>query len=143
MTRTDDIRLGNRHPEFARMSLKPGIGYSAMHELASVLIEYQEQKPDVATALDHGRKRLPLGRYLTRSLRSLTGREVNAPLETLQIQQEKLQALRQNAIDLTSHATQTSLRKLVFKNLIIDAYKGQREQLTHRYQLYSKKRERI
>lgn len=140
MTRTDDIRLGNRHPEFARMSLKPGIGQSAMHELASVLIQYQEQEPDVPTALDHGRKRLPLGRYLTRQLRTLTGRKVEAPLETIQKSQEKLLALRAHTEEILSHQTMASLRKLAFKNLIIETYKGQRDQQTHRYNLYGKKR---
>lgn len=144
MTRTDDVRLGNRHPEFARMSLKPGIGYHALHEIASVLIQYQEQEPDVPTALRHGsRKILPLGRYLTRSLRELTGREKAAPLETLQIQQEKLQVLRDATWDLSSHSFQTNIRKEAFKNLIIKTHQGQRDQIIHRNQLYGKKHEKV
>lgn len=39
MTRADDLRLNGRHPEFARMSLRPGIGADAMHEVASTLLK--------------------------------------------------------------------------------------------------------
>lgn len=136
MTRTDDVRLGNRHPEFARMSLRPGIGYSAMHELASVHLQYLDKAGDVTSLLRHGNKKMPLGRYLTRSLRALTGRDLNAPLETIQKAQEELQALRDSTWNLPPH----SERKEIFKNLIIKKYKGNTTNMEARYKLFGKKK---
>lgn len=74
MTSTDDPRLEGRHPEFSRMSLKPGIGAIAMPELIDFLSSDMgrtliDQSGDVPTALRHGGKMLPLGRYLRRKLR--------------------------------------------------------------------------
>lgn len=76
MTSKDDPRLEGRHPEFGRMSLKPGIGADAMFEVASVLLQYGlDEAADVPLALAHGRKELPLGRYLRRRLREAIGRD--------------------------------------------------------------------
>lgn len=76
MTAHDDPRLEGRYPEFARMSLKPGIGASFMHEVASVLLEHGlENNPDVPGTLRHGKKVYPLGRYLHQKLRTYTGNE--------------------------------------------------------------------
>lgn len=136
MTRTDDVRLGNRHPEFARMSLRPGIGYSAMHELASVHLQYLSEASDVTPLLRHANKKMPLGRYLTRSLRALTGRGMNAPLETIQKAQEEMQTLRDSTWDLPPH----SKRKEIFKKMILDKYKGNVVNMEAKYKLYGKKK---
>lgn len=81
MTSKDDPRLGGRHPEFARMSNRPGIGAGAMHELASQLMVFNldTSEADVPSALRHGKRMLPLGRYLRRKLRLLIGKEAHAP----------------------------------------------------------------
>lgn len=85
MTRFDDPRLDGRHPEFARMSLRPGIGAEFMHEVASTLLEFnlESSQADVPSALRHGARTLPLGRYLRRRLRKLVGKDEKAPQETL------------------------------------------------------------
>lgn len=85
LTAKDDSRLNGRHPEFARMSLRPGIGYHALHEVASIVMQYHLAGPysDVPTTLRNGPRELPLGRYLTRGLRKLTGKEESAPQSTL------------------------------------------------------------
>lgn len=66
-------RLNGRHPEFARMSLKPGLGAGAVRSIADTL--ESDFGPDVLAAYDglppvlqHGRKQLPLGRYLKKKL---------------------------------------------------------------------------
>lgn len=99
MTSPDDYRLKGRLPEFARMSLRPGIGIGMMHELASTLMEHKldEKMIDVPLVLRHGMKQLPLGRYLRRKLRTFIGRPENAPLEALEAQKEELQKLREDA----------------------------------------------
>lgn len=81
MTRRDDPRLLERDPEFARMSLRPGIGHGFMHEAASEWLKFNLDKSqaDVPSALRHGSRTMPLGRYLRRSLRQLTGKDPNAP----------------------------------------------------------------
>lgn len=106
MTKPDDFRLEGRLPEFARMSLRPGLGLGMMHELASVLLEInangedgKERMIDVPLSLSHGQKQYPLGRYLRRKLRTFIGRSANAPAETLSLAKEELQAMRKNSWD--------------------------------------------
>lgn len=136
MTRTDDVRLGNRHPEFARMSLRPGIGYDAMHEYASALITHLPDDEDVPAALRHGSKLLPLGRYLTRVARELTGREISAPQTTIQKAQERLQELQAAAIEATKGKNMAQFKREIFKNLIIEKYKGKHAQIEAKHRLF-------
>lgn len=81
MTSADDPRLKGRQPEFARMSLRPGIGKDAMVEVANALQRFNldQSQPDVPSALRHGGRLLPLGRYLRRKLRAQLGKEESAP----------------------------------------------------------------
>lgn len=85
MTSRDDPRLGNRHPEFARMSLKPGIGRDAMFEVADVLMRYglDVKNLDVPGILAVGGIDKPLGRYLVQNLRKMVGKDEKAPQEVL------------------------------------------------------------
>lgn len=66
--------LNGRFPEFARMSLRPGIGAPAIKEVVDALTTdggaiLMSQSEDVPQALRHGGKLNPLGRYLRRKLR--------------------------------------------------------------------------
>lgn len=85
MTKPDDYRLHGRHPEFARMSLKPGIGAGALEYVAKTIIQYNLLHPegDVPVTLRHGTQLMPLGRYLRRKLRRYFGRDEQAPLSAL------------------------------------------------------------
>lgn len=81
MTAEKDERLQGRHPEFCRMSMKPGLGAGAMDEVASVLMQFDlvDTQGDVPSALRHGGRLMPLGRYLRRKLREKVGRDPAAP----------------------------------------------------------------
>lgn len=88
MTRNDDPRLLDRHPEFSRQSngggksRKGGLGAGFMHDYASALIQFNLEETaqgDVPSTLRHGKREMPLGRYLRRKLRTLVGKEPNAP----------------------------------------------------------------
>lgn len=81
MNKKDDPRLEGRLPEFGRMSLRPGIGGDAMWEIADALLRYElgETEDDVPASLRHGKKLLPLGRYLRRRIRRFTGKDEKAP----------------------------------------------------------------
>lgn len=101
MTKPDDARLEGRYPEFARMSLRPAIGLSAMHDVASEFMRFNldSSQADVPSGLRHGKKVWPLGRYLTGRLREMTGKEKQAPEATIQKIQEAVQPVRQAAFD--------------------------------------------
>lgn len=113
MTARDDTRLNGRHPEFARMSLRPGIGQSAMHEVANEILNLnlEERMDDVPSSLRHGNRLLPLGRYLRRSLRTLVGRDPSAPQSTLDQTKADLQDLREAAFN-----NSRSFQKEIIKN---------------------------
>lgn len=101
LTRPDDPSLGGRHPEFARMSLRPGIGALAVPAIADTLASEHGSKliardADAPAVLRHGKKLLPLGRYLRQKIRQETGFEETSGGQTpaRQAFQEELQILR-------------------------------------------------
>lgn len=123
MTKTDDVRLGDRHPEFARMSLRPGIGAHYLHELASVIMEFDlaDSEGDVPSSLRHGKRLLPLGRYLRRKLRTYVGMEENAPSHVLEtLKAETLQTVFE-ATGVDASTIWPQLRSTFIKNALIDA----------------------
>lgn len=129
MTKPDDPRLEGRLPEFARMSLRPGIGHDAMYEVASTLLSHNlEKRDDVPSQLQHGTKKYPLGRYLRRKLRKYVGKEEKAPQSTLEIQKEKLRPMRETAF----------ANNRPFKEEILKGSKGRRIQLEKQKQIYKK-----
>lgn len=112
-----------RHPSFARMSLRPGIGLGMMHELASVLLQHKldERMIDVPLTLQHGTKQLPLGRYLRRKLRTFIGRDANTPKEVLEQQKQELQTVREDAWANKKSVKATLLEKSLGKRIQIEA----------------------
>lgn len=99
MTAHDDARLKGRQPEFARMSLKPGIGYGALYEVAAQMLQYdlENKLVDVPGALRHGSRVLPLGRYLHRNLRKMVGHGEETPAEVIEAFEDELRPLREAA----------------------------------------------
>lgn len=144
MTAKNDLRLEGRYPEYARMSLKPGIGFSAMHEIAHMHLTYNisENEGDVISSLRHGPAIRPLGRYLTRTLRKMIGNAPDAPIKTLARQKAALYDLQQNSLDNKDNPFKkglTDLEKTRFKNAIIDKYQGKADAQENRQRIYKKR----
>lgn len=101
MTSVDDPRLKGVPPEFARMSLRPGIGAFAMDDVAETLERFNlvETQVDVPSTLRHGDRLWPLGRYLQRRLRKNVNKEEAAPQAVLDRIKEELQPLRDSAFN--------------------------------------------
>lgn len=95
MTHPDDVRLLGRHPEFARMSLRPGIGADAMEPVVDALVRHglDRKLSDVPFLLRHNRNLLPLGRYLRQQLRKRLGRDPKAP-QLVSLQEDALSVVR-------------------------------------------------
>lgn len=129
MTAKDDPRLNGRHPEFARMSLKPGIGGDAMHEIASVLMHYalEETEVDVPNALRHGSKLYPLGRYLRQRLRRMVGKDEKCPeavVKALQAELRPMLEASEIAVPKGVSSVAHDLRKAYFGQKVVDANAG-------------------
>lgn len=75
LTAKDNPLLEGRHPEFARMSNRPGIGAGAAELIAQRLLErhLDWSTGDVPHELKVGSRTIPLGRYLLRKLRQHVG----------------------------------------------------------------------
>lgn len=101
MTKADDPRLNGRYPEFCRMSLRPGIGADAMHEVANTFLtlDLEQSQADVPSALRHGSRTLPLGRYLRRKLRLMIGKEEGAPQHVIQEQAKEMLPMLEAAVN--------------------------------------------
>lgn len=99
LTAPDDPRLQGRHPEFARMSNRPGIGALAIPSIAEAMTTDAGASNiilngDVPASLKSGNRSLPLGRYLRQKLRKELGHDKKTPQELLlRLQQEKTEIL--------------------------------------------------
>lgn len=118
MTSPEDYRLEGRSPEFARMSLKPAIGSSAIPFIADALSSEHGHLAfdnlDIPSAVSHGAGLRPLGRYLKQKIRKTLGMEkVNpetgeitngTPHETIALLKHKnsVYSLPENYKDLTA-----------------------------------------
>lgn len=136
MTFNDDPRLEGRHPEFSRMSLRPGIGAFFMHDVASELLklDLEQTQADVPSALRHGSRQLPLGRYLRRRLRLLTGKEVDAPeTEKIKYQEEMRPLLEAAKTDSENPSLKSQILKknkqAVLNMTARNALKGKKDKL--------------
>jgi hypothetical protein len=147
MTSKDDKRLNfNQHPEFARMSLKPGIGAVAIEDIANAFKNPYGAKlitdlGDVPIALQVGSKKMPLGRYLRRKLREKlqlyninTGEIGKAPLhdEILKQYSQELQDMY-----ISSEGYKNGLSK---KEALIDANKQKVLNLETRTKIYQSRK---
>lgn len=121
-TRGDAPGLEGRLPEFARMSLRPAIGLTALNEIASIILEQESNGAiyvDVPIALAFGTKQFPLGRYLRRQLRARIGRDLNTPEAVIEAIEKPLQVMR-----VAAHQGQGGLEEK-----ILEASLGRRQRI--------------
>jgi len=144
MTRFDDPRLGNRHPEFARMSNRPGIGHGVLERIAALITRYNllNAQGDVPVTLRHGSTELPLGRYLRKKLRRHLGLDERSPpiltpegsYEAFQ-QDQEMQAVRQAAL---ADKANPSLKHHLLKHT-----ESRRNQLAARHKIFNSKKGKL
>lgn len=111
LTKGDDPRLEGKHPEFARMSLRPGLGLGAVELMGAGLTSHGgahglAKLPDVPTEIRIGGKRYPLGRYLARAMRASVGWDPAAPVAV-----QKGMAVKRYAETCTVHAIEETANK--------------------------------
>lgn len=136
MTNKNDPRLLDRSPEFATMSLRPGIGHGFMHEVANTYLSFdlETRQADVPVSLSHGTKNLPLGRYLRRKLRLMVGHDEKAPQNVPSEIQQKMQTLLQDTL-----ATKKPGDYFNFRDTLYEAGKQRVASLEHKHKLYKKR----
>lgn len=120
MTSKDDERLQGRYPEFARMSLRPGLAGDALWEISDVLLTNSLERvlEDAPSRMRHAAIQLPLGRYLQRRLREQIGRPAHAPqtvMDKLSAEMLPLRLAAKNSEDnpsLKSRVVEKNLGKI-------------------------------
>lgn len=91
-------KLKGRHPEFARMSLKPGIGATVIKKLINFTVPTRSWDAvrkclDAPVILRNSGSTLPLGRYLRRKWREGLGRSPDTPKPVLEQYLKEMQIL--------------------------------------------------
>lgn len=137
MTKHDDPRLEGRLPEFARMSRRPGIGVGMIYEVASTLMEHslEEKMIDVPLSLQHGMKKMPLGRFLRRKLRTMIGRDEKTPELQKAIHALELQPLLDNSKSYPKGIS----RDWALKDQILQENEGRRIKIQAKEDIFKKR----
>lgn len=139
MTRPDNPALQGRHPEFARMSLRPGIGAGAVPDVASAIMRWKlEHRGDVPVSLRHGSNEMPLGKYLRRMLRKHVGLDENAPPEVIEALRAGLLPV-QAAVELEAPHAKGEYKTVLMRNKLWDM----NEQYGHNVVARQKARRRL
>lgn len=102
-----------------------------MDEVADTILKHrlEDSLEDVPQALRHGKKILPLGRYLVRRLRTRIGREANAPISIQEAREAELQPLREIAFNTAKPGFKT----LAFREALIKEVEGITIRMQHKY----------
>lgn len=146
MTRFDDPRLNNKHPEFARMSLKPGIGHGALLAIAQVISRYDllTLQGDVPVTLQHGSTQWPLGRYLRRQLRKELGlNEISPHLLSAEAAYAHSQTAQQQKVRSLQIAARTDPENNTLKKQLLKESAGLRAQIKKRLDIFTSKKGRL
>lgn len=113
--------LGDRYPEYSRMSRNPGIGFGCVDRLVTFHetlegVKYLQRNRDVVGSIRVKKAIKPLGRYIVRKLREQLGVPHNDPLRPNHIQSLPLEA-RYLREDLRTVAEIRSKQKLIRNKL--------------------------
>lgn len=97
-TGSDDARL-YKHPEFSRMSRRPGIGASAAASIGAGLERFRETLPngDAPESIQIGEKKYPLDRFMRDKIRNAMGLPAGATEQAQIAQSIKLQEMQAEA----------------------------------------------
>lgn len=138
MTRRDNAWLRGRDPEFGKPSLDPGLGAHAMWEFASELMRLglDTALADVPSAMRHGGRAFPIGRYLRMKLRKYVGKSEKAPQETLDEIAKALLPL----FEASRGAPTSEGRAIAFKNAVVDADEQKVRSLLARAKIFKQRR---
>lgn len=137
MTSEKDTRLRGREPEFARMSLRPGIGAGAVARIVSELERYELELPG---ALRHGKRIMPLGRYLRDKIVAGNERLEAEKVKGLNEWQAELQELRKAAAALSDKQVyvEGTYNEEIFKRLLVEQDMEKVRQIEGRRKLYER-----
>jgi len=123
--------LKGRAPEFARMSLRPGIGATAISHIAAAYQssahfapEHYKREGDVPSVLETDGRKQPLGRYLKRYFRSalgLTDDSLKTPDEKLNPWKQEMHELYETHFKDAPYKADHYQKKMLLKELNRDA----------------------
>lgn len=136
MTQGKDKRLYGRHPEFARMSLRPGIGAFSAEDFARVLaspfgLVSIKESGDVPTSFRLASKSLPLGRYIRGKIRELlTPGQKDAPAQATQKYALSMRVMLEDALKNSENASKS------FGKILVDMNKQKINNLRARTKIY-------
>lgn len=143
--------LNGRKPEFPFMSLKPGIGATAVPDIADVLTtphgcDALARVGDVPHALMMGPKSMPLGRYIRGKLREKMGFEDRkTPLASLDAWKAEMRELQKSAEAASAHSAFSKYfdRNTKFKAYLIDKNAQKVLSLEKRTRIFSAKKDKL
>lgn len=141
MTGDGDRRLRGREPEFARMSLRPGLGADAVSNVIAALSNSGlAEGRDAPAALRHGAKVLPIGRYLRERLRLRLGVSDALKARSLEEWKEELRELREAAAALSDKSVylEGTYNEEIFRRLLVEQDVEKVRQLEARRKLYER-----
>lgn len=141
LTKSDEYSeevLQGRHPEFTRMSRRPGIGGGFADEVASTLLQYNLDTPEnIPTALRHGSRIRPLGKYLRKRIAERAGIDAE---EVKKYNIEKAQAALQDLRESSTANVSPGFKAFAFQQALIDKGEGKRRRIEAMETDFKKKR---
>lgn len=135
--------LSGRHPEFARMSLRPGIGATAVGDIADTLTtpagcDALARVGDVPHALMLEKKSIPLGKYIRGKLREkLNFPSKQTPKESLDAWKTQMQKLHSDHKSSSRSSSKYLSKNEAFKQYLIDQNAQKVLQLETRSKIFS------